>query len=140
MYRVPDKIHDELLNWSRWCNLGAWPHPLPRTQCGSFEGNYRVPEWEALEMEEAPPPPKIRPNERHARRVQEAWEAMADRDMHGGLVRVWNCRLVLKAEYPGNDHGHRSARAAALGMTISQYEFELQSAVNRVEAAFAVRA
>jgi hypothetical protein len=126
MYRVPDKIHDELLNWARWANLGAWPHPLPRTQCGSFEGNYRVPEWEALEMEEAPPPPKIRPNERHARRVQEAWESLK------GFPR-----LVLKSEYPGFE-GRRIERAEKLGLTVQQYENHLQIAVNRVEAAFHV--
>jgi hypothetical protein len=129
MCRVPDKIHDELLNWSRWCNLGAWPHPLPRTQCGSFEGNYRVAHWEELDEEEAPPPPKIRPNERHARRVQEAWEKLE------GFPR-----LALKSEYPGNDRGNRTDRAARLRLTVQQYENHLQIAVNRVEAAFALRA
>lgn len=129
MYRVPDKIHDECLNWARWCNLGAWPHPLPRTQCGSLEGDYRPPSWEVLDEEEAPPPPKIRPNERHARRVQEAWEKLE------GFPR-----LALKSEYPGNDHGNRKDRADRIGITVQQYENNLQIAVNRVEAAFALRA
>lgn len=128
MYRVPNAIHEELLNWARWCNLGAWPHPLPRTQCGSLEGDYRPPSWEVLDEEEALPPPKIRPNERHARRVQEAWESLE------GFPR-----LALKSEYPGNDHGNRIERAARLRLTVQQYENHLQIAVNRVEVAFAAR-
>lgn len=127
MLRIPDKIHEELLNWSRWCHLGAWPHPLPRTQCGSLEGDYTAPSWEALDMEEAPPPPRIRPNERNARRVQAAWESLE------GFPR-----LALKSEYPGHDHTDRAARAERLRLTIQQYENHLQIAVNRVEAAFAV--
>lgn len=130
MLRIPDRIHEELLNWSRWCNLGAWPHPLPRTQCGSLEGDYRAPAWEALDMEEAPPPPRIRPNERNARRVQEAWEVLGELD-----------RIALKEEYPARRDGeNRQDRADRMKLTIQQYENCLQSAVNRVEAAFAVRA
>jgi len=125
MYRVPNAIHSELLNWAAWCNLGAWPHPLPRTQCGSLEGDYRAPpEWDS-DLEEAPPPPKIRPNERHARRMQEAWESLE------GFPR-----LVLKSEYPGFDGG-RADRAEKLRLTVQQYENHLQIAVNRVEAMFA---
>ena len=139
-YRVPAAIHHELCNWSAWCWQGAWPHPLPDTTCGSAEGDYRAPpEWD-LDLSELTRTSKIRPNERNARKVQAAWDAMADRDMNGGMLRAWPCRLVLKAEYPGNDHqAFRSARAAALGMTVSQYEYELQVAVNRVEQAFEVR-
>lgn len=126
--RLTDRIHEELLNWSRWCHLGVWPHPLPRTQCGSIEGDYSIPAWTALELEEAPQQKPIRPNERHARKVQAAWELME------GFPR-----LALKAEYPGNDHrGGRQARAHALRLTVQQYENNLQVAVNRVEAAFAV--
>lgn len=130
MLRIPDKIHEELLNWSRWCNLGPWPHPLPSNQCGSLEGDYRSPVWEAIDMEEAPPPPRIRPNERNARKVQEAWESLE------GFPR-----LSLKAEYPSRlpEEG-RIERAARLSLTVQQYENHLQIAVNRVEAAFAVRA
>lgn len=127
MLRIPDKIHEELLNWSRWCNLGAWPHPLPRTQCGSLEGDYRPPVWEADGEEEAPPPARIRPNERHARRVQGAWESLE------GLPR-----LALKAEYPSRlPEDNRQGRADRMGITVQQYENHLQLAVNRVEAAFA---
>lgn len=129
MLRIPDRIHEELLNWSRWCHLGAWPHPLPRTQCGSLEGDYRAPVWEELGEEEAPPPPRIRPNERNARRVQEAWESLE------GFPR-----LTLKAEYPASNHSDRVERARMLRLTLQQYENNLQIAVNRVEAAFAVRA
>lgn len=132
MLRIPDRIHEELLNWSRWCNLGAWPHPLPRTQCGSLEGDYRAPpEWDT-DLEEAPPPARIRPNERQARRVQEAWESLEKESLP---------RLVLRDEYPGRNPGEgRMDRAEALGITIQQYESCLQIAVNRVEAAFATRA
>ena len=130
MLRIPDRIHEELLNWSRWCNLGAWPHPLPRTQCGSLEGDYRAPVWEEFGEEEAPPPARIRPNERQARRVQEAWESLEG----------WP-RLALKAEYPSNDHqSGRADRAHRLTLTVQQYENHLQIAVNRVEVAFATRA
>lgn len=126
--RLTDRIHEELLNWSRWCHLGAWPHPLPRTQCGSIEGDYLIPAWTALELEEAPQQKPIRPNERHARMVQAAWESLE------GFPR-----LTLKAEYPGNDHrSDRQARALGLRLTAQQYENNLQVAVNRVEAAFAI--
>lgn len=128
MYRVPDKIHDECLNWARWCWQGAWPHPLPDTQCGSAEGDYRAPpEWD-MDLSELTRTSRIRPNERNARRVQEAWEGLTAKP-----------RLVLRAEYPGRD-GRRSDAAAALAMTISEYETHLQYAVLRVEEAFAVRA
>jgi hypothetical protein len=128
MLRIPDKIHEELTNWARWANLGAWPHPLPRTQCGSLEGDYRPPVWEAIDMEEAPPPPRIRPNERNAKKVQAAWESLE------GFPR-----LTLKAEYPSRvPEQSRQDRADALRLTVQQYENNLQIAVNRVEAAFAV--
>lgn len=130
MLRIPDKIHEELLNWSRWCHLGAWPHPLPRTQCGSLEGDYRPPVWEADGMEEAPPPSRIRPNERHAKKVQAVWALL------GALDRV-----ALKEEYPGRREGEsRQDRADRMQLSIQQYENCLQSAVNQVEAAFALRA
>lgn len=125
---IPDRTHEELRNWSRWCHLGAWPHPLPRTQCGSIEGDYDIPEWEALEHEEAPQQKPIRPNERHARVVQTVWESLE------GFPR-----LALKSEYPGNDfRSDRADRARALRLTVQQYENNLQVAVNKVEAAFAI--
>lgn len=30
-------------NWSRWCWLGAWPHPLPTQVCASAERHYQPP-------------------------------------------------------------------------------------------------
>jgi hypothetical protein len=128
MYRVPNVMHEELLNWARWANLGAWPHPLPATHCGSAEGDYRAPpEWDE---DEAGPVQawRIRPNERNARKVQTAWE-----DMHQ------KPRLVLKAEYPAK-RGPRADAAASLRMTIQEYETHLRYAVLRVEVEFAVRA
>ncbi|MGJ7512358.1 hypothetical protein [Variovorax sp. GT1P44] len=131
MYRVPNAMHEEMLNWARWANQGAWPHPLPRTQCGSAEGDYRAPpEWD-LDLDELNRTSKIRPNERNARKVQAAWESLSE----GSIPR-----LALQAEYPGNDHqGFRSDRAKALNITVSQYEDGLRDAVNRVEQAFEVR-
>ena len=130
MYRVPNEIHSELCNWSAWCWLGAWPHPLPRTQCGSIESDYLIPQWEAVELEEAPPPSRIRPNERQARKAQAAWELLE------GFPR-----LALKAEYPGNDYcADRQDRAHGLRLTVQQYENNLQIAVNKMEVAFALRA
>lgn len=129
MLRIPDRIHQELMNWSRWCWLGQWPHPLPATQCGSAEGEYRAPpEWD-VEISELERTSRIRPNERQARIVQGAWEKL------DGFPR-----LTLKAEYPGNDHqGYRRDRATALGLTVQQYENNLQIAINAVEAAIEAR-
>lgn len=130
MLRIAPKTHDELVNWSRWCWLGAWPHPIPASKCGSAEGDFIAPpEWymNTSDLERAS---RIRPNERHARKVQEAWESLE------GFPR-----LALKAEYPGNSHeGYRVDRARRMGLTLQQYENNLQIAVIRVEEAFAVRA
>lgn len=121
MYRVPNALHALLINWARWCHLGAWPHPLPPTQCGSLEGNYTVPAWEALDSEEAVQQKPIRPNERDARKIQSAWEALE------GFPR-----LALKAEYPAKVCG-RTEAAGKLGLTIQQYENHLRIAVLHVE-------
>lgn len=124
--RIPDAVHEELLNWSRWCWLGEWPHPLPATHCGSLESQYRAPpDWNPDDMPEAP---YIRPNERQARRVQGVYEGL---DGCG--------RLVLKSEYPGRrERGTRTEAAHRIGLTLPQYENWLQIAVNRVEAEFAL--
>ncbi|MDB5966481.1 MAG: hypothetical protein JWQ72_2981 [Polaromonas sp.] len=129
-YRIPNAVHAELLNWSRWCWTGPWPHPMPPSQCGSIEAGYRAPP--AWNPQDPPEPPTIRPNERNARVVQAVWDALAGAP-----------RLVLKAEYPGRGTSGRTdgrhAAAVALGLTVAAYETALALAVNRVEAAFAVR-
>lgn len=129
--RIPDAVHEELLNWSRWCWQGAWPHPLPSTQCGSLESQYRAPpDWNPDDPPEAP---RIRPNERNARKVQETWESLPEPQ-----------RLVLKAEYPGRETAGRfegkSVAAVRLGMPLWAYDEHLEAAIRRVEEAFAVRA
>ncbi|MCL1961518.1 MAG: hypothetical protein FWG56_07060 [Desulfovibrionaceae bacterium] len=126
MYRVPDRIHHELLNWSRWCWLGDWPHPLPPVRCASAEGQYRAPPEFDDEVAGAPAPIRIQPNERNARLVQQAWAALHEKP-----------RRVLKAEYPAYC-GSRTQAARALLMTIREYETHLRYAVNQVEAKFAV--
>ena len=128
IYRVPDRIHKELLNWSRWCWLGPWPHPLPPTSCASAERAYRAPPECNDEVAGTPPPPPIQPNERNALRVQAVWDGLHDKP-----------RLVLKAEYPAHE-GPRIEAARRLRMTLGEYETHLRYAVGRVEAEFAVRA
>lgn len=128
--RIADAVHEELLNWSRWCWQGDWPHPLPRTHCGSLESQYRAPpDWNP---DDEPLPPPIRPNVRHARIVQVQYDRMPEDE-----------RRVLKAEYPARlESGRTQGRAVAavrLGMPIWAYENNLRIAVNKVEAAFALR-
>jgi hypothetical protein len=80
-----------------------------------------------MDLAEAPPPPRIRPNERNALRVQAVWEALQGRP-----------RLVLKAEYPGHrDFPERVKAARSLGMVLHEYETHLSYAVGRVAAEFA---
>lgn len=128
--RIPDAVHEELLNWSRWCWLGEWPHPLPATQCGSLEAAYRAPpDWNP---DDPPQPPAIRPNERHARLVQGVWEHMDPR-----------ARLVIKAEYPGRGTSGRiegkAVAAAHLNMPVWLYDEMLMKGVRQVEAAFELK-
>lgn len=125
MNRIPDAAHHELLNWSRWCHLGAWPHPLPPTKCGSLEANYRAPpDWNP---EDEPLPPVIRPNEKHARKVQAIYDALPDDRM----------RLVIQAEYPGrHKHDGRVSAAHAIGLSVRVYEDLLGYVIHRVEHEF----
>lgn len=127
--RIPDAIHEELVNWSRWCWLGEWPHPLPATHCGSLESQYKTPpEWD-MDLAEAPPAPYIRPNERHARIVQEAYDSMPPAE-----------RMILQAEYPGrHKYRGRTHAATVLGHPMWAYEELLSSAIFKVEEAFEVR-
>lgn len=129
-YDVPDFAHVELVNWSRASWMGAWPHPLPRTQCGSAEGDFSS-EWHLLGEPDDEPKP-IPPNRRNAETVQAVWLAMPI----GSLPR-----LVLKAEYPGRDNsgrreGGRDLAARRMEISLAQYEEALRYAVSRVEAAF----
>ncbi|WP_063568693.1 hypothetical protein [Achromobacter ruhlandii] len=83
----PRWVEDELWNWSRWCWLGAWPHPNPNVKCASAERNYITP-VDTDESDEDEPRP-IPVNQDHARRIQIVYE---------GLVLVE--QRVVQAEYP----------------------------------------
>jgi hypothetical protein len=107
MYQVPNEVHHELLNWSRWCWTGAWPHPG------------MVP---ILEDDEAPR--LAPPHEASARVVQAAWDGMHV-----------EARLVLRAEYPGRSGEGRAVDAARLGMSLQRYEDVLAWAARRIEEA-----
>lgn len=131
---IPDAVHEELRNWSDWCWLGEFPHPMPPDHCGSLEGQYRAPpNWNPDDAMEAPPPPRIRPNGIRAQIVQAAYKGMEE-----------PMRQVLKAEYPGRrDSGRSKSLAEAayyLAMPQWLYVSLLNQAVNRVGEAFAVRA
>jgi len=122
---IPDKVHQELLNWSRYCWLGEYPHPTPSTRCGSAEGAFHA-EWHiGDEIEE----PRIKPNVKHAVIVQQAWEGLPDAP-----------RKVLRAEYPARRETGRidgkGVAAARLGMLPRDYDTHLSYAIHKVEEAF----
>lgn len=132
--KIADAIHEELLNWSRWCWQGEWPHPLPATQCGSLESQYRAPDyWNPDDAEEKMRAAYHRPNERHAKVVQAVYDDMLDNQPMAALV--------LKAEYPGRaTRGNRTVAAHKLGLSVHLYDLWFKVAISRVEAAFEVRA
>jgi hypothetical protein len=129
-YDIPQAIHEEMCNWSAWTWIGQWPHPLPATECGSAEGDYRAPpEWGS---EEAPDPPRIKPHIKSALMVQAVWESFPV----GSLPR-----LCMKSEYPGRHtsgraQGGRETAARRMGISVRQYEDALRTAVGRVEQTF----
>lgn len=126
---VSDFSHHELVNWSNWCWLGEYPHPLPKTRCGSAEGDFHA-EWH-LEAE-PDEPPRIKPNTRNAQIVQDLWESWPTASP---------ARQVLKAEYParhtsGRVEGGRDVAARRLNMSLREYEMALSWASKKVEEAF----
>lgn len=129
---VSDFSHHECCNWAAWCWLGEYPHPLPATQCGSAEGDYRAPpEW-CQDTMDAPEPPKIKPNTRNAQIVQDLWESWPTASP---------ARQVLKAEYParhtsGRVEGGRDVAARRLNMSVREYEMALSWASKKIEEAF----
>lgn len=106
-YQVPDHVHQELVNWSRWAWIGEWPHP----------GMAPI-----LEDEDSPRLPP--PHEPSACVIQKAWERMHT-----------EARLVLRAEYPGRSGKGRAEDAARLRLTVDHYEGVLAWAVRRIEEA-----
>ena len=128
MVRIPDKVHEELLNWSRWCWMGEWPHPLPSDHCGSLESQYRAPpEWD-MDLAEAPQT-YTRPNERNARKVQAVFDQLPELE-----------RFVLLAEYPQRGRSGRNISkqlaADGIGVSVQGYDWHLQSAAQKVAMAF----
>lgn len=129
--RISDALHQELTNWARWCWSGAWPHPLPATECGSLEAGYRAPpQWG--DDRDGRRAPIVRPNDRRARAVQVVWEKLAPDE-----------RAVVKEEYPAALEWRcvqgREAAAQRLGMSLGSYEHLLQVAVYVMEVELEVR-
>ena len=109
--------------------MGAWPHPLPPTKCGSLESEYRAPPaWDGDDIDERRQP-YIGPNVRHARIVQAVYEELPDAQ-----------RLVLKAEYPARRTSGRSEGKAAVAQRMNipvwAYDRHLQAAIDKVGEAF----
>lgn len=107
MFQVPDHVHTELVNWSRWCWTGAWPHP----------GMTPIPDDDDA-------PRLAPPHAPSALVVQAAWGAMHT-----------EARLVLRAEYPGRSGQGRAEDARRLGMGLDRYDALLAYATGRVEEA-----
>ena len=128
-YRTIEKwLDSELKNWSRWCWLGPWPHPIPPNHCGSIEGKYiheRNPENRV--EDERRPIPVI---EATAKLVDMVWRSLPE-----------NPKKALCAEYPRrmewDDDGRASVSKAArfAGIKRGQYLPALAVAVDRVRKA-----
>jgi hypothetical protein len=124
LQNYPGWLHHELMNWSRWCWLGAYPHPLPSNRCASIEREY-IPVGNAEKRVEAERKP-IPPNEINADLVQRVWRKMDD-----------GPRLVLRAEYPqrnasGRQEFGRIGAARCLHMCVAEYERHLCTAIGLV--------
>ncbi len=122
----PDWIHQELLNWSRWCWQGPYPHPLRPSHCYSVEHQYVGHHLEEEEESEPIPARPLAPIAARAMMVDAAWQRM-----------VGAPRLVLRAEYPQRwssgriEHGQIGA-ARRLHMRLAEYEAALSVAIGRV--------
>ena len=126
--RIPDIAHFELMNWSRFCWEGPYPHPLPPTHCYSFEHNYIAPSDMGNDDK---PVSRIFANAHNAMRVQNVF-----------IMLPTTQRLVIRAEYPKR---HESGRAEfgmvgasrRLHMKLSEYEYALSAVVSKVMEEFA---
>ena len=122
----PEWLHHELLNWSRWCWLGAWPHPLPPSHCGSAERDYTRFRVDACPDEPRPIPPI----ESRALIVDDVWRRLPQAP-----------KQVLRAEYPqyhesGRAELGRVGAARRMGLRLGDYEAALCVAIGRVWDAF----
>jgi hypothetical protein len=128
---IPEKAHQEALNWGRAQWSGAWPHPMPSELCGSAERDFHA-EWHEEYEEGAPEPARIRPNLPRAIVVHEVWRSLSDLP-----------RFVMRVEYVEH-HRDRYAAARSLSerlkkegfrddpMTIREYEAHLGYAMTKV--------
>jgi hypothetical protein len=127
MRQIPSWVHEELLNWSRWCWEGAYPHPFPPDHCASIEHNYRRTAAEDY-SDEAPPSKPIPANRENAIRVQAIFLRLPDSE-----------RVVLRAEYPQhriNGEMTRHELARKLGMDAKRYYHWLHLARLKVMVEF----
>jgi hypothetical protein len=118
----PEWLHYELLNWSRWCWQGAWPHPLPPSICGSAERDYTRFRADSSSDDARPIPP----NASRALIVDGVWHGLPPAP-----------RQVLRAEYPqyhasGRAELGRCGAARRLRMSLRDYEAALGVAASRV--------
>jgi len=125
----PEWLHNELLNWSRWCWQGPYPHPLPPGHCYSIEHQYVGHRLEGETEGDPVPTRNPEPNAARAMLVDAVWKRM-----------VGAPRFVLRAEYPQRwssgraEHGQVGA-ARRLKMSLRDYEAALAVAIGRVWAA-----
>jgi hypothetical protein len=122
----------ELRNWSRWCNSGALPHPLPPSRCASLESRY-LPEAQYASYEDMPPPIHVD----NAKRVQAVFDS---------AIKVE--RKILQAEYlsPWQYSRYSGGISAAvkkintiepdMALSVAAYEVILASVKRRVERMF----
>ena len=120
---IPEWLRHELLNWSRYCWSGAYPHPLPPQTCRSIEKHYQRISEDGDASVDRP----IQPIISQALRVQAIWEAMDHLP-----------KQVLRAEYPqrhasGRAEAGRSAAARWLGISVSSYDSALSTACYQVQ-------
>lgn len=122
----PHWLHMELLNWSRWCWSGAWPHPMPPNQCASFEHNYKRTNEENTTDDARPIPPNVD----RALIVDKVWRELPDMP-----------RRALRAEYPqfhesGRAEHGRVGAARRMGIRLREYEAALFLAIDRIWKTF----
>lgn len=116
----PDWLHNELINWCRFCWDGPYPHPLPPSHCYSVEHKYVAPS-DLGEPEQA----RIIIRVKDALKVQAIYDAMPIEQ-----------KLVIRAEYPKrHESGRMEGRAAAarqLGIKTRQYDERLTAAIGKL--------
>ena len=121
----PGWLHAELMNWSRWCWSGSYPHPLPARHCASLEGDYQTPTYNGAEVDPRPIPPNVT----YALIVDRVWRRLPD-----------DQRLALRAEYPQRSESGRvestALAAKSVGQTRREYEDNVFAAVEKVWRAF----